>query len=129
MISRKHRKRYLDSAKVMSQRLGLKHPEGWEQVWDFLDAHGEPTYVYAVVDSDANAVKFGRSKKPWSRKFSLQTGSTAPLHLFGFCFERPDFNEKSIHLAMAEHRIRGEWFRLNNATRAVIDQMRATDAA
>jgi hypothetical protein len=123
---KKRRRRYIQVAQSIGQRLGLKvDPNDWPTIWALIAEHGEPSYVYAVVDRQAGLVKFGRSVNPGQRLASLQTANGRRLQLWGYCRERGDLTESAVHRQLKEHRVSGEWFRLNDKTGAVIDTIRS----
>jgi DNA-binding transcriptional regulator YdaS (Cro superfamily) len=64
-------------------------------------------FVYAIENSDA--VKIGWAKDPVRRLSELNVGSPSQHILIGYK-AATKFDERRIHSACAEHRIRGEWF-------------------
>jgi hypothetical protein len=125
MVPRKKRSRYREAAKKIAEKQGLElDANQWENVWALLDLYEEPSYVYAIVDQDASIVKFGKSKAPGQRLRSLQTANGKRLELWAYCEEGKGFNEREIHKQMKAHRIAGEWFRLNDQTRNLIDRIK-----
>lgn len=127
---RKRRSRYIGVAAGIAKRLGLAFDStDWPAIWELIEAHGEPTYVYAIVDSEAGLVKFGRSVNPGQRLSSLQTANGNRLKLWAFCKEQGELTEKSIHVALHQHRVGGEWFKLCVATGDTIDKIRSTARA
>jgi hypothetical protein len=126
MTPRKKRSRYRETASRIAQEQGLELDEkDWEAVWTLLDLYGEESYVYAIVDEEASAVKFGKSVNPGQRLKALQTANGRPLALWAYCTEGKAFNERAIHKRMSQYRISGEWFHLNEETRNLIDRMQA----
>lgn len=99
-------------------------PENWEQIWALLDKHGEPDYLYAIVDSASSLVKFGKSKNPGARLKTLKIGNGSNLKIFAYCENKSPLTEKEIHRRLSDERISGEWFRLCDKSQAVINEMR-----
>jgi hypothetical protein len=80
-------------------------------------AHGSPVrYTYALVDG--TAIKVGRSDQhPEERLSGLQTGNPRPLRLLAYTTQ---LTEAQVKERLAEHHLRGEWFRLAPAVLAEI---------
>jgi hypothetical protein len=75
----------------------------------------ENTYALEAVGLDR--VKIGRTRNVVARALELQVGCPAPLRLIGFS---PNDIERSLHARLRSYRIQGEWFALNDDSRAVI---------
>ncbi len=124
MTPRKKRHRYMVSAQRIAKEIGVSiAPDDWGAIWALLDEHGEPSYVYAVVDPSTNLVKFGQSKNPRSRMKAMRTGNAANLEMRVYCAQKPPLTEREIHRRLAAHRRSGEWFEIAPATLAVIREM------
>lgn len=80
--------------------------------------------VYFVQAVDGGPIKIGFSVDVDFRVGQLQTGSPVELRLIG-CVQGDRELERSLHVELAEHHIRGEWFR---PTVAVRDAMRRIGA-
>lgn len=125
MTPRKKRLRYREAAKKIAQEQGIElDANQWESVWMLLDMYGEQTYVYAIVDTEASLVKFGKSTAPGQRLKALQTANGKKLELWAYCLEGGRFTESSIHKMLSKHRVGGEWFRLNEHTQNMIDRIK-----
>jgi hypothetical protein len=70
----------------------------------------EPTNLYIVYDRTADAVKIGKATSTKDRLSSLGVGNPNPLEIV-VSVPAPAGLEKALHRLLAEHRIRGEWFR------------------
>lgn len=79
--------------------------------------------IYFVACPQANAVKIGAmwGGNPYHRLMTLQVGCPFDLELLAVC-DGGDKAEAALHDRFAEHRIRGEWFRLTDELRAHIAQ-------
>jgi T5orf172 domain len=95
-----------------------------------IDAEGmrapRPTTgkVYIAKPKHGRSFKVGFSSNPRRRLGELQTGHHGRLELL----HQEDGNralEKSVHAAIAQYRQEGEWFTLNDLTRAFIDAAKA----
>jgi hypothetical protein len=84
----------------------------------------EFTHTYAI--GVHGAVKFGQSTRIPSRLEALQIGSHRRLRVLGEIHSSRSL-ALYIHSALRTHLIRGEWFRLDEASRGVIRSMRAND--
>lgn len=76
--------------------------------------------VYFLVDEPMSAVKIGRTVDTVRRLRELQVGGTSKLKYLGWIPGGSE-QEGALHRVMAEHRIRGEWFRLTPAVRVLIE--------
>jgi len=123
---RKRRSRYIGVARDIAQTQGIPFDAtDWDLIWSLIEKHGEPSYVYAIVDKEASLVKFGRSVNPGQRLKSLQTANGKKLQLWAFCKESGDITEKALHQELSACRMGGEWFKLNVVTGRMIDRMRS----
>jgi hypothetical protein len=68
--------------------------------------------VYYVLAPDLGLVKIGFAAEPKARFSKIQSDSPVRLVLMGF-EDGDEAVEASRHIAFAEHRHRGEWFRLD----------------
>ena len=126
MTPRRKRHRYLVNAQRIAKGLGIDiAPDDWEAIWALLDEHGEPRYVYAIIDPSTNLVKFGQSKNPRGRIKALRTGNAAELQMRAYCVEQLPLTERAIHKRLARHRRSGEWFEMGSETLRVIREMEA----
>jgi hypothetical protein len=82
-------------------------------------------WVYFIADG-AGHVKIGYAENVGARLTELQTGNAHPLTVLatvrGSCGL-----ERALHARFADHRIRGEWFRLVPEIMEYIDQIRALE--
>lgn len=85
-----------------------------------LEQKGQPLHVYAIRGGDL--VKFGKSHNPAARLSGLQTDSPVALELVG-AMQAPQWMESAIHFTLAEHRVRGEWFRWVDETREIANHI------
>lgn len=85
---------------------------------------GRAIWLYAVKDGDA--VKFGVAENAAKRFGSIQTGNPRKLELIGsvYCAETI---ESDVHKYLADLRIRGEWFRWTDKSRAIAMLIQARD--
>lgn len=99
----KRHKRVVDADEQLREKLRAKNnaaPDLWP---------GQRlTQIYFVRCGDA--VKIGHATNAKARAAAIQTGSAESVLLMAF-FYAPAAVEKQLHAALAEHRIRGEWFR------------------
>lgn len=77
--------------------------------------------VYFATCRELGLVKIGHATNPKRRWQGLQTGCPKPLTLEAQ-FEGGEREERELHTQFAEHRERGEWFRICPEIDAVIDQ-------
>lgn len=104
---------------ALSQRTTA--PQAWRVLHSFCT--GEVvTYAVAVP----GAVKFGSTPGLGSHLEKLQAGNPRRLRLLA---KIPASQSLPVHLrkALKDHAIRGDWFRLDPITRAVVRLMRAGD--
>jgi len=74
--------------------------------------------VSYFLSNGRGLVKIGSSEHIHQRIGQLQTASPEPLVCLGIC----DDLEAELHEKFADHRVRGEWFRLNEEIEAWIDE-------
>lgn len=76
------------------------------------------TYVYLIRDQDTGYIKIGRSDNPKQRLKELLRQVTLLPKANRFTLEFAEsaywYVEKALHRRYAEHRVRGEWFDLND---------------
>lgn len=77
-----------------------------EEFWREFQVLGA---IYFVRDDEADSIKVGYSRTPWTRLSNLQVGSARPLRLVGVIAAPPEV-EPLVHNWLAEGRKRGEWF-------------------
>jgi hypothetical protein len=70
---------------------------------------GGATSVYAIQAGMDGPVKIGVSVAPLSRMAQMQTGMPETLRILAFIPGTRD-DERNLHVRLAKHRIRGEWF-------------------
>lgn len=73
-------------------------------------------YLYAIQDSSTGYVKLGYSNDPDQRLCELQTGNSSVLRVVHRAKIREDRArpvEQQLHQELNHHRVRGEWFDLN----------------
>lgn len=128
VVPRKKRLRYRARASKIARDLGITIDlENWNEIWTLLDEHMErvkPDFLYAIADWQGQLVKFGRSHHPGMRLKAIRTGNCADLKLWAFCEHKSPFTEREVHKQLKEFRINGEWFRLTDEARAIINKMR-----
>lgn len=77
--------------------------------------------LYVVAAEKYAAIKIGVTTcRPESRIVALQCGCPEELILVGSFFPVKNCHEKRLHRRFKEHHLRGEWFRLNEATMSVL---------
>src|SRR4051812_14349367 len=109
----KKRERYRLRARRIADEQGLRFdPDDWPVIWGLIEKHGEPDYLYAIVDRQKELVKFGKSKNPGQRLRAIKTGNPADLELWAHCIHEIPFTEREVHKRLAKLRIDGEWFSL-----------------
>ena len=62
-----------------------------------------------VMQNEHGFVKVGRSLNPESRRKSLEASEDCHIRIVA-TFPNQGHREESIHIALDEHRIEGEWF-------------------
>lgn len=81
-------------------------------------------YVYFVVqdhERHRGLTKVGWALRPWSRVGELQTANPYDVTLFGY-FPGTRMAETRTHIALADYRVRGEWFELGDAVNLIFDR-------
>lgn len=81
-------------------------------------------WIYVVEESDPNAdesaLKIGVATNPDYRLAGMQCGNPRPLHIVSRIPVRDRSIalsvERRVHLRLTRYRIRGEWFRLDQAS-------------
>lgn len=78
-----------------------------------------PTFLYFAQEGDDGPIKIGVSAAPQTRLSSLQVSNPRPLRILA---TRPGTgeDERRLHVALAQYRIRGEWFAPVPAVLAVV---------
>lgn len=123
MTPRKKRLRYKASAIRLAKIYDLElNPDSWEEIWALLDEYEEPTFLYAISDKTAAAIKFGRSVNPGQRLKALKTGNPS-VELLAFCPSESPLTEKEVHSRLRESHVYGEWFSESEEARAVVQEM------
>lgn len=84
--------------------------------------------VYFIWDSKTNEVKIGCSKNPYSRRKELQRGNAGELFIVAL-MPGDRAVESEYHGRFAEHRVRGEWFRLEGSLKDYIAENRLDSIA
>jgi hypothetical protein len=79
-----------------------------------------PEVVYFIVDETDRTVKVGRTTNEPQRLAQLQTASAVRLRYLG-CIPGGAKSESLLHAALAPHRIQGEWFRLTDEVRVLVE--------
>ena len=79
-------------------------------------------FVYAIVAE--SAVKIGIARNPFTRIRELQTGNPLDLRLVAIedAGEDARYLEHYVHHALRAHRMRGEWFRLDDTVRTCVER-------
>jgi hypothetical protein len=70
----------------------------------------KPTFIYLVLDERTGYIKIGRARNPSARERTLQSENPHVRMLFSGPADAD--LERELHADHAEHRVRGEWFRL-----------------
>lgn len=83
-------------------------------------AKGVPTWMYAIHDCGAAAVKIGTAQDPVKRLRELQTGNPALLVLLGACHANLGL-ERRFQEALRPWLLRGEWFRESVEVLALVE--------
>lgn len=78
-------------------------------------------YVYLIAGDDLSQCKIGYSKNPWARAGDLSTGRADKLKVIA-TVKGSRSDERLVHSALDQLRIKGEWFELSAA---IIDLFRA----
>jgi len=68
--------------------------------------------VYFIADTTNDIVKIGQSKDVKKRLKQLQTSNGNVLVLLGYMDGNKE-KEKYLHQLFSEHKLQGEWFKLN----------------
>lgn len=77
--------------------------------------------LYFIEEEGSDLMKIGYSKDPISRLHSMQSANPARLVMRGMVNASPDL-EKAIHAAYKGIRVRGEWYRAEDAM-AIYDDL------
>jgi len=85
------------------------------------DNRNDKDFVYIIASPDQNAFKVGYSNGS-PRIHKLQTGNPAKLALMRVIAAERQC-EHAIHEALAEYRIRGEWFRDDGLAEALVHDL------
>lgn len=114
--------RELPSVQLGSDRRGVryhrKNVEDWENGWRPEPVLVRPRpkwqleegFVYWIADDEDSPVKVGWTRGDAARRLhDIQIGCWATLRVHGQ-IEALRYREAEFHSALAEHRIRGEWF-------------------
>lgn len=78
--------------------------------------------MYFISCVGASAVKIGRTGNIKLRLMGLQASNPLELKIIKH-FKCPSFYEEKVHLLLDEHRIRGEWFRMNEYVMNFIEKL------
>lgn len=76
----------------------------------FLAQPHEAGFVYFIQMGEGGPIKIGWTRDPWQRIHELQTAQPYRLRLLGV-IEGDRHTERRLHRELAEHRVRGEWFK------------------
>jgi hypothetical protein len=105
------------------------HPLNWDsrqhsyqRYPDGMKPDGFKGYVY-FIGSESGPVKIGYSKNPWARLSELQTASADELSVVATVKTTED-SESSIHDALTDLRIKGEWFERNDLIIKVLSEIK-----
>lgn len=82
--------------------------------------------IYAIQMAEFPFIKIGSSNSVPGRLRNLQTSSPFPYRLLATISAGEDV-EKAIHAALQDERERGEWFRYEGKTKALVDAMKQRD--
>ena len=83
---------------------------------------GYKGYVYFVTSDKNEQVKIGYSKNPWARLSELRRSYGSELSVVA-TIKTEDKSEVSIHQALDDFRLEGEWFSKSDAITAAISQI------
>lgn len=101
-----------------SERVGnlqelLEAVENFEVPEEFLSS-SHPLYVYAIRNEETGRVKLGISFNPEARLRQLQSANDCKLTLLAYRRAVNGYqDERRLHEAHKEKRVRGEWFDVN----------------
>jgi hypothetical protein len=93
-------------------------------VRDFTSANYKSLHraaVYFIQAGTSGPIKIGTAQDPQSRLVRLQTANPWPLYSVLLIWA-PAGLERELHRLLAEHRIRGEWFRPHADVWAAIEE-------
>jgi len=96
---------------------------GYCQPYDEIHRYGR-TYTYAI--GVHRYVKFGQALNVKGRLMNLQIANPHRLRVLGAITSSREL-ERHLHHALRDHLWRGDWFKLNPATRHIIRLMNAND--
>lgn len=65
--------------------------------------------LYFIQANGTGKIKIGRSKNPYRRLKTLQTGNASELKMIA-CIEGLGWRERDIHQTLKKWRVKGEWF-------------------
>ncbi len=82
-------------------------------------AHGKDLYII----TDGDNVKIGRANNSYKRVESLQSGNPRQIWLTDV-FRDKGHEESKLHKQLKPFRLRGEWFRLTDIVKSVLQDFR-----
>lgn len=94
------------------------------RVWRYKPIPDKPSVIYVIKPDGLDYVKVGQTRDLYPRMSTIQTGCPHELRILFVLLGGTD-EEARIHFDLGAHRERGEWFRLNAETQAVLDRLRA----
>ena len=102
----------------------LKHPKAHTKMKTTNQSPIKKERYYVYLMTNGVEYKIGITNNPERRLKQCQTGN--PKQLSYVCIvERPNkasaiFLEKSIHHGLKQHRLQGEWFKLNHQSLSIV---------
>jgi len=76
--------------------------------------------VYFVRGSVTGLIKIGSAINPKRRVKAMQTGSGETLELLSMIPEDGQLSEATLHVALADSRVHGEWFKMTDRLQSII---------
>lgn len=94
------------------------------RVWRYKQIKEKPSVIYVIQPEGLDFVKVGQTRDLYPRLSTIQTGCPYELRIL-FVLLDDGATEARIHRKLDEHLERGEWFRLNEAVRAHLAELRS----
>lgn len=84
--------------------------------------------LYIIGNISKEICKIGISDTPEKRLKSIQTGCPYKVNILSYYPDLDYKTEKDLHRRFRESRLRGEWFRINDEIRKLIEDKPFTDS-